>query len=69
VARHFMSAGVKRMVIANRTLGRAQALAAELKAYATGRVSGAGVSIPILPCLIRIAMSALVTALLIDQPG
>jgi len=33
-ARHFMSAGVKRMVIANRTLSRAQALAAELKAYA-----------------------------------
>jgi glutamyl-tRNA reductase len=36
VARHFMSAGVKRMVIANRTLARAQALAAELKAYAAG---------------------------------
>jgi glutamyl-tRNA reductase len=36
VARHFMSAGVKRMVIANRTLGRAQILAAELKAYAVG---------------------------------
>ena len=35
-ARHFMSAGVKRMVIANRTLARAQALAAELKAHATG---------------------------------
>jgi glutamyl-tRNA reductase len=35
-ARHFMSAGVKRMVIANRTLGRAQILAAELKAYAVG---------------------------------
>jgi glutamyl-tRNA reductase len=35
-ARHFISAGVKRMVIANRTLGRAQALAAELKAYAVG---------------------------------
>jgi glutamyl-tRNA reductase len=35
-ARHFMSAGVKRMVIANRTLGRAQALASELKAYAVG---------------------------------
>jgi glutamyl-tRNA reductase len=33
-ARHFMSAGIKRMVIANRTLGRAQALAAELKAHA-----------------------------------
>src|SRR6267378_1098395 len=35
-ARHFMSAGVKRLVIANRTLGRAQTLAAELKAYAVG---------------------------------
>jgi glutamyl-tRNA reductase len=35
-ARHFMSAGVQRMVIANRTLGRAQTLAAELKAYAVG---------------------------------
>jgi glutamyl-tRNA reductase len=35
-ARHFMSAGVKRMVIANRTLGRAEALAAELKAHAVG---------------------------------
>jgi glutamyl-tRNA reductase len=35
-ARHFMSAGVKRMVIANRTLERAQTLAAELKAYAVG---------------------------------
>ena len=35
-ARHFMSAGVKRLVIANRTLGRAQALAAELKAHAVG---------------------------------
>jgi glutamyl-tRNA reductase len=33
-ARHFMSAGVKRMVIANRTLSRAQALAGELKAHA-----------------------------------
>ena len=33
-ARHFASAGVKRMVIANRTLSRAQALAAELKGYA-----------------------------------
>ena len=32
-ARHFMSAGVKRMVIANRTLSRAQALAAELNAH------------------------------------
>jgi glutamyl-tRNA reductase len=36
VARHFSSAGVKRMVIANRTLARAQTLAAELKAYAVG---------------------------------
>jgi glutamyl-tRNA reductase len=35
-ARHFLSAGVKRLVIANRTLGRAQTLAAELKAYAVG---------------------------------
>jgi glutamyl-tRNA reductase len=35
-ARHFMSAGVKRMVIANRTLERAQALAAELKGHAVG---------------------------------
>ena len=33
-ARHFMSAGIKRMVIANRTLERAQALAAEIKAHA-----------------------------------
>ena len=33
-ARHFASAGVKRMVIANRTLARAQALAAEIKGYA-----------------------------------
>jgi glutamyl-tRNA reductase len=33
-ARHFASAGIKRLVIANRTLGRAQALAAELKGYA-----------------------------------
>src|SRR5580658_6220900 len=33
-ARHFASAGVKRMVIANRTLARAQTLAAELKAHA-----------------------------------
>jgi glutamyl-tRNA reductase len=35
-ARHFLSAGVKRMVIANRTLGKAQTLAAELKIEATG---------------------------------
>jgi glutamyl-tRNA reductase len=35
-ARHFMSAGIKRMVIANRTLGRAQSLAHELKAHAVG---------------------------------
>jgi glutamyl-tRNA reductase len=33
-ARHFAAAGVKRMVIANRTLSRAQLLAAEIKAYA-----------------------------------
>jgi glutamyl-tRNA reductase len=33
-ARHFATAGTKRMVIANRTLSRAQALAAELKGYA-----------------------------------
>jgi glutamyl-tRNA reductase len=35
-ARHFMAGGVKRMVIANRTLERAQALAEELKAQAVG---------------------------------
>jgi glutamyl-tRNA reductase len=35
-ARHFTSAGVKRMVIANRTLARAQSLAAELNATAVG---------------------------------
>jgi glutamyl-tRNA reductase len=35
-ARHFMSAGIKRMVIANRTLGRAQSLATELNAHAVG---------------------------------
>jgi glutamyl-tRNA reductase len=35
-ARHFMSAGIKRMVIANRSLGRAQSLANELKAHAVG---------------------------------
>ena len=34
VARHFMSAGVKRMVIANRSMARAQALAGELQAHA-----------------------------------
>jgi glutamyl-tRNA reductase len=33
-ARHFASAGVKRMVIANRTLARAQTIAAEVKGYA-----------------------------------
>lgn len=33
-ARHFMSAGIKRMVIANRTLERAQALAREIDAHA-----------------------------------
>lgn len=33
-ARHFMSAGVKRMVIANRTVERAQTLAGELNAHA-----------------------------------
>jgi glutamyl-tRNA reductase len=33
-ARHFMSAGIKRMVIANRTLEKAQSLAAELQAHA-----------------------------------
>ncbi len=33
-ARHFMSAGIKRMVIANRTLSKAEALARELKAHA-----------------------------------
>jgi glutamyl-tRNA reductase len=35
-ARHFKSAGIKRMVIANRTLRRAQALASELEAHAVG---------------------------------
>ena len=35
-ARHFATAGVKRMVIANRTLDRAQQLAVELKGYAVG---------------------------------
>jgi glutamyl-tRNA reductase len=33
-ARHFATAGVKRMVIANRTLARAQALAVEITGYA-----------------------------------
>ncbi len=33
-ARHFATAGVKRIVIANRTLSRAQILAAEIKGYA-----------------------------------
>ncbi len=33
-ARHFMSAGIKRMVIANRTLSKAEALAQELQAHA-----------------------------------
>jgi glutamyl-tRNA reductase len=33
-ARHFATAGVKRVVIANRTLSRAQELAAEIKGYA-----------------------------------
>jgi glutamyl-tRNA reductase len=33
-ARHFASAGVKRLVIANRTLARAQTLAAEVQGYA-----------------------------------
>jgi glutamyl-tRNA reductase len=36
VARHLISAGVQRMVIANRTVSRAQALAAELAAHAVG---------------------------------
>jgi glutamyl-tRNA reductase len=35
-ARHFASAGVKRVVIVNRTLARAQSLAAELNATAAG---------------------------------
>lgn len=35
-ARHLASQGVKRMVIANRSLGRAQTLAEELKAHAVG---------------------------------
>lgn len=36
IARHFSSAGVKRMVIANRTLARAQILAQQLHAHAVG---------------------------------
>ena len=36
IARHFSSAGVKRMVIANRTLARAQILAQQLDAHAVG---------------------------------
>jgi glutamyl-tRNA reductase len=35
-ARHFVSAGVKRLVIANRTVSRAQTLATELKGHAVG---------------------------------
>jgi glutamyl-tRNA reductase len=35
-ARHFAAAGIKRLVIANRTLSRAQELAAEIKGYAVG---------------------------------
>jgi glutamyl-tRNA reductase len=35
-ARHFVSAGIRRMVIANRTLERAQTLARELQAHAVG---------------------------------
>jgi glutamyl-tRNA reductase len=35
-ARHFKTAGIKRMVIANRTLRRAQLLASELDAHAVG---------------------------------
>jgi glutamyl-tRNA reductase len=35
-ARHMASSGIRRMVIANRSLPRAQTLAAELKAYAVG---------------------------------
>jgi len=35
-ARHFVSAGVKRLVIANRTVSRAQTLATELKGHAAG---------------------------------
>jgi hypothetical protein len=42
-ARHLAAQGVKRMVIANRSLGRAQALAAELKAYAVGLNDLAGI--------------------------
>jgi glutamyl-tRNA reductase len=35
-ARHFMSAGIRRMVIANRTVERAQLLANQIKAHAVG---------------------------------
>jgi glutamyl-tRNA reductase len=35
-ARHFATAGVKRLVIANRTLERAQSLATDIKGYAVG---------------------------------
>jgi glutamyl-tRNA reductase len=35
-ARHFVSAGVKRLVVANRTLSRAQTLASELHGHAAG---------------------------------
>jgi glutamyl-tRNA reductase len=41
-ARHLAAQGVKRMVIANRSLGRAQTLAAELNAYAVGLTDLAG---------------------------
>jgi glutamyl-tRNA reductase len=41
-ARHLATAGVRRMVIANRSLTRAQTLATELKAYAVGLDAIAG---------------------------
>jgi len=41
-ARHLATQGVKRMVIANRSVGRAQMLATELKAYAVGLEDLAG---------------------------
>jgi glutamyl-tRNA reductase len=44
-ARHLATQGVKRMVIANRSLPRAQTLAAELKAYAVG-LNDLGVELP-----------------------